>query len=627
MSWRSRRQPVVVFLFLLALFPAGDLAAQLPRGGVESEPITTQVIIRVRSVRGTPLMGHALVRLTARVGSFDRTQTTREFGEVIFNDVTVGNYIAEVTAPGFLRAQEDIFVTMSGNGTTVVVSLTPEPEPGARTVPGGLPVLAPKAQQEIDKALEAMRNNNPGEARKRLEKAAKLAPGHPDIAYLFGMLYLQLNDPQQAKASFERAVALYPAHSRALAALGDTLMREGDYKGAIKALEKSLQHEPDTWQTQGMLASALYHEKVYDRARLHAQRALELSRGKSAEIDLLMAQILIGQGDLAAARPHLESFLAQAPNHPSAAAARQFLEPKAETLTAASAPAAAPAPTAPPKISVPRPEPPSKAWAPPDIDDVQPAVTKDVPCSMPDVLERASRRARLLVNNLERITATEVIEHAIVSGDGDIRESETRDFNYVVTIRPYRKNHLSVDEDRFGRTSFYAFSSGMAATGLAATALIFHPLYAPAYEMRCEGLGQWQGQPVWVVHFRQDPAKSNRFRTYRTNRGTFEVKLKGRAWLSTSTGDVLRIETDLVEPIEEAKLYRDHLVIEYAPVAFEKMKTQLWLPSKAELYSDLKGKRYRIRHNLRDFMLFSVDVSHEVEQVPDPPPDPPAPPL
>lgn len=129
------------------------------------------------------------------------------------------------------------------------------------------------------------------------------------------------------------------------------------------------------------------------------------------------------------------------------------------------------------------------------------------------------------------------------------------------------------------------------------------------------------------MNFRQRPDSPNRFRTYRTDKGVFMVKLKGRAWLATNTGDVLHLETDLMEPIPEAQLTRDHLVIDYAPQRFEKMKTQLWLPSRAELYSEWKGKRYRIRHSFRDFMLFSVDVAYEIEQLPEPPPDPPETPV
>lgn len=628
MSWRNGRRPNVVFplLFLLLFLPSGDLAAQRPprpeTDTGEREPSATNVIVRVRTVRGTPLMGGAIVRLMSRVGVFDQTTSTADGGEAVFTNVLVGNYIAEVSALGYLKAQEDILVHMAANNVTVVVNLVPEPEPGTRPGPNVIPVLAPKAQAEIDKALEAMRKDDLPEARKRLEKVQKMAPGHPDVYYLLGMLFLQMSDPAPAKANFEKATAIMPTHARALAALGDVYTRENNYPAAIRALEKSLEGDPDVWQTQGLLAQALHHEKLYERAKLHAARAVELSRGKSPEVQLLLAQCLLALGQKEQARPHLEAFLKEAPNDPSAAAVRKMLEPA--TLASPAPASLAPAAAAPPNIVVPRPEPPPRAWAPPDIDEVQPAVTQDVPCTLSEVVERASRRARTLVNSLERITATEVIDHAVVESSGNAQQEESREFNYVVTIRQYRKNMLSVDEDRFGRTSFYSFSSGMAATGLAAMALVFHPVYTPSYQMTCEGLGRWSGQPAWVVRFQQDPEKPNRFRTYRTSQGTFEVKLKGRAWVATNTGDVLHIETDLVEPVVPARLMRDHLVIDYAPVKFEKDKTQLWLPSKAELYSELKGKRYRIRHSFRDFMLFSVDVTQQVEELPDPPPEPPA---
>lgn len=86
MSWRIPHRPSIAFL-VLSFLPTGDLAAQRPGfEAPEREPITTNVIVRVRTVRGTPLMGHALVRLTGRVGSFDQTTSTREAGEAIFTN-------------------------------------------------------------------------------------------------------------------------------------------------------------------------------------------------------------------------------------------------------------------------------------------------------------------------------------------------------------------------------------------------------------------------------------------------------------------------------------------------------------------------------------------------------------
>jgi hypothetical protein len=135
--------------------------------------------------------------------------------------------------------------------------------------------------------------------------------------------------------------------------------------------------------------------------------------------------------------------------------------------------------------------------------------------------------------------------------------------------------------------------------------------------MTCEGLSEWRGQSAWVVHFRHRPDRHNYFFLYVTPQGEFEIKLKGRAWIATKTGDVLEMETDLVEAVPDALLTRSHLNVEYGPVSFASTEDFLWLPVRAELFSEVKNRRSRIRHTFRDFHIFSVTTDQKIT-VPEP---------
>jgi hypothetical protein len=144
--------------------------------------------------------------------------------------------------------------------------------------------------------------------------------------------------------------------------------------------------------------------------------------------------------------------------------------------------------------------------------------------------------------------------------------------------------------------------------GLGAMALIFHPYYVGDFEMRCEGLTEMQGQPAWSIYFKQRADKSSRMRNYKTKEGSFPVSLKGRAWIAANNYQVLRLETDLLAPVKQARLEQEHLVIEYKPVDFKTRKVRLWLPSNAEMYSLFRGHRYLHQHSFADYQVFSVDV-------------------
>src|SRR5207245_40772 len=154
---------------------------------------------------------------------------------------------------------------------------------------------------------------------------SNLGPGHPDIFYLLGVLYVRLDDPTRARSALEKATQLDPNHARALAALGTVLSNQGEYAAAIPVLKKAMELNDHAWETQWTLASAEYHERQFEQARDHAQQALNSAQGKAPEIQLLLAQALGALGQREKAAQQLESFLGSHPEHVKAPLARGWL--------------------------------------------------------------------------------------------------------------------------------------------------------------------------------------------------------------------------------------------------------------------------------------------------------------
>jgi hypothetical protein len=92
----------------------------------------------------------------------------------------------------------------------------------------------------------------------------------------------------------------------------------------------------------------------------------------------------------------------------------------------------------------------------------------------------------------------------------------------------------------------------------------------------------------------------------------YAVPLKGRAWIAADSFQIVRLETQMVAPLEEIKLAADSTVIEYGPVHFAERNLDLWLPQSAEVYSDWKGRRMHRRHSFSQFVLFSVDDDQKI---------------
>jgi len=120
------------------------------------------------------------------------------------------------------------------------------------------------------------------------------------------------------------------------------------------------------------------------------------------------------------------------------------------------------------------------------------------------------------------------------------------------------------------------------------------------------------------VHFAQRSDRPNQFHVLHRDNGYFPLSLKGRAWIAADTYEVLRLETDLLEPQKKVRLQREHMAIAYGPVDFRKGTVRLWLPQLTDLYIDYGGHRYQRRHKFSDFELFWVE-SAEVVKGPKPP--------
>ena len=88
--------------------------------------------------------------------------------------------------------------------------------------------------------------------------------------------------------------------------------------------------------------------------------------------------------------------------------------------------------------------------------------------------------------------------------------------------------------------------------------------------------------------------------------------LKGRAWISAETYQLVRLETDLVRPMPEIRLRAEHAAIEYGSVNFREGNAKLWLPLSAEVHFEWMGQRIHRRHSFDNYMLFSIEEKERI---------------
>jgi len=138
--------------------------------------------------------------------------------------------------------------------------------------------------------------------------------------------------------------------------------------------------------------------------------------------------------------------------------------------------------------------------------------------------------------------------------------------------------------------------------------------------MKCSGQVLWNGQPAWLVEFQQRPDRPARTFAFYSSAGAHPAQLKGRAWLSADSGEVLHLETGMLHGIPALKIFRLYLSITYAPVRFQSRDVNVWLPHVADIYYDFGEFHAVVYHTFSDFLLFSVDANQKIEKPQSPTP-------
>jgi tetratricopeptide (TPR) repeat protein len=578
-----------------------------------------QILVRVHEADGSPIGRSAMVTVRSPSQLTNATVPTTDAGQALFTGLHAGDYLVEVSAPGYRNVQVQAIIAADKETENIDVLMVPDSGPNGTQQAPGAPILAPKALKETEKGLEALQANKLEEAESHLKRALQLAPGFPDVNYLMGLLWMRRHDNAQARGYLEKAVALAPKHAPALQALGEVEFLLHDYPHAVAALEQSVSLRPNSWRAHWLAGAAYFQQGEYQKSREQCEEALRVGQDKAGSVRFLLGEAHAALGEREAALAALDQFVREQPNVPQAATANKLMEqlrtvnrPKTETAAAnTGAPAGAPVRVSTTNLSDITMLPIAPAietnWAPPDVDEEKLSTDAGTSCALKEVTEAAGARVEELVKNVDRFTATEEMEHESLSPLGVRLSKETRSFNYLVAISKMGTRGLDVQEYRDGSVSTQPFPAHVATLGLPMLALVFHSYYRDEFEFKCEGRGEWRGRPAWVVHFRQKDNEMSEMRVYRVNGMSFPVHLKGRAWIDAENSQILAMEADMVRTVPEIRLIRDHQMIEYGPVEFQKANTPMWLPKSADWYCNLAGQRYHRRHSFSHFLLFSVE--------------------
>ena len=605
---------LAVLVALGGLFLIPSSRGQSSRGqSVLNSYVAPDIEIAVKTADSKPVPEQTMVQLISFNGRL-YDQTPLRNGKARFDQVSKSEFRVLVMAPGYQRAEKRVDVSTGVLLATVNIELQPMGDAEDAMSDVRLNSLSPKVQREVGKALEALRKNKPSDARKHLETAQRRAPNNAEVEYLFGIYAMQVKDVTGAQAHWTKTLEFNPNHLSALLELAQEVLAEKKSAEAMPYLSRALAFEPSSWRAHALLAEADYLEGNRDEAVKHAERALDLGHERAASLEPLLAAALAESGDTTQAISILENYVKANTSDTDAVKQLARLRDPESAGADGGAPGTPGAPSF-SRINAKALELPVRSnWLPPDVDDRVPAVDPVAICSLDEILPKVADQLVALIHNVDHFTATETVADETINKWGVVSSSEKRKFDYLVSIEQIPSGRLIVDEYRRSGGKPAEFPDGFITNGLPALVMVFHPSYVGNYEMSCEGLARRSEGLAWQVYFRQRSDKTATMRGFRVGmRGpSHPSALKGRAWISAESYQIVRLETDLVRPMPEIRLLAEHTAIEYGSVNFREGNVKLWLPLSAEVHFEWMGQRIHRRHSFDNYMLFSIEEREHI---------------
>jgi hypothetical protein len=232
-------------------------------------------------------------------------------------------------------------------------------------------------------------------------------------------------------------------------------------------------------------------------------------------------------------------------------------------------------------------------------------------------LEKIGQKVNEFFRNLPNTVSKEQIRQAKLHWDGMVADQISQDVHYLLILQP-KGTRVEWEEARtdekgnpveIRRLDGESFLS----SGFALACMLFSPPQLGASRFRY--LGRQSEKPYsHLIAFAQRPETSIPGR-FRTKAASVETLTQGIAWIDPESYQIIRIRSDLLEPLPGTGLTQLTSEISYAVHRFQSSPLSFRLPSEVVVTIKYRGKLYRNTHRYSHYQLFSVQTYEKREPV------------
>jgi hypothetical protein len=228
------------------------------------------------------------------------------------------------------------------------------------------------------------------------------------------------------------------------------------------------------------------------------------------------------------------------------------------------------------------------------------------------LLERAGRQAETAAEKLSSMACTERVVQTKFDTNLKVLERRESAYDYLVMVNT-EGGEFSVEESRLEQKSQSKPSAKplVASTGFATLLVIFHPHFQSSFRFEDLGLEEDSGRKWRHLRFEHLPGAPTPTVLQVAER-EYPISWKGEAWLEDSTGNAVRVRTELLEPLEDIGLQSLRAEVRYAPLP---QTPADWAPVQATVEAHTKHQHWRNIHDFTAYRRFEVNAQEKREAV------------
>jgi tetratricopeptide (TPR) repeat protein len=246
---------------------------------------------------------------------------------------------------------------------------------------------------------------------------------------------------------------------------------------------------------------------------------------------------------------------------------------------------------------------------PRDLNGLEPATDQG---QLDSILNAVGKTVAQFFQNFPNTSSLEQIHQEKSGHHHKAPATLDQEFQYLC-ITPTNAWGPGFDEYRVDSSGARASPQGlhdgfMLTSGFASASLSFHPAYQPQATFRYLGQQKVDGRNTYVIAFAQQPAKARLNGVFNSGKIRMTTLSQGLAWVDSESYEIIRLRTDLLTPLSEAKLERATTEISYGEVHFKGVGKEFSVPRQVTVTVDWNGRHLRNEHRYSEFKLFNVEA-------------------